>query len=262
MPELPEVETVVRSLAPLIGRRIVSARFSSRFVVRQNFDEVAGRVANQTVRGLERRGKFIVIALGNGLLTVHLGMTGKLLLNARPGPYTYGLFELDRGSLIYNDVRQLGRIEWSESLPPRIAALGPDALTISLHEFLARLGSRKGQIKPLLLNQRFVRGMGNIYTDEALFRARIHPQAQAARIRKERARRLHQAMTEVLSLAIEHKGSSISDYVDADGERGWFQIQHQVYGRKGEPCTRCGRPIRRIVIGQRGTHYCPKCQRI
>lgn len=262
MPELPEVETVVRSLAPrLTGQRIIRAEFFSKFVVRQNFDELSAHVRGQKVESVVRHGKFIVIQLGNGTLTVHLGMTGKLLVDGRPGPYSRAIFELDRGLLVYDDIRHFGRIEWSAALPTRAGELGPDALSIQLPEFMELLGRRKAQIKPLLLNQRFLRGMGNIYTDEALFLARIHPKAEASRLRKDRARRLHEAMIDVLTRAIEHKGSSISDYVDAEGNRGSFQTRHQVYGRKGEPCTRCGGPIRRILVGQRGTHYCPRCQR-
>jgi formamidopyrimidine-DNA glycosylase len=262
LPELPEVETVVRSLAPLlIGRRIVDATFSSRFVVRQSFDEVATHVRGQVVQSVERHGKFILVRLTEGILVIHLGMTGKLLMDGRPGQYTRALFQLDRGVLVYDDIRHLGRIEWNAGLPKRVEKLGPDALTISPDDFLSLLWRRKAQIKPLLLNQRSLRGMGNIYTDEALFRARIHPKAESTRLRKDRALRLHQAMVEVLTLAIEHKGSSISDYVDAEGNHGNFQLKHQVYGRKGEPCPRCGSVIRRIVVAQRGTHYCPRCQR-
>lgn len=263
MPELPEVETVVRSLAPLLtGRRIVDASFSSRFVVRENFDELAARVRGQAVESVRRHGKFILVGLERGTLAIHLGMTGKLLFDARPGDYTRAVFELDRGRLVYDDIRHFGRIEWAEALPARIAKLGPDALTITVSEFLALLRRRKAQIKPLLLNQRSLRGMGNIYTDEALFRARIHPRTESTRLRNDRVLRLHQAIVEVLSLAIRHKGSSISDYVDADGKPGDFQTRHLVYGREGQPCPRCGAAIRRIVVGQRGTHLCPRCQRL
>jgi formamidopyrimidine-DNA glycosylase len=262
MPELPEVETVVRTLAPkLTGRRIMDAKFSSRHVVRQKFPELRKRVRNQLVRSVERHGKFIVLALDEGVLVIHLGMTGKLLMDSEPGPYARAVFELDRGLLVYDDVRHFGRIEWSAELPARAAALGPDALTVALDDFRKLLKTRRSGIKPLLLNQRFLRGMGNIYTDEALFEARIHPRANAASLSKDRASRLHGAMIDILATAIRLKGSSISDYVDADGERGSFQEQHQVYGRAGEPCPTCGTPIRRIVVGQRGTHYCPKCQR-
>ena len=262
MPELPEVETVVRSLATrLPGRTILSASFSSRFVVRQDFADLAARLKGERIKAVRRHGKFIVIELEHGSLTVHLGMTGKLLLGTEPSKYARALFELDEGMLIYDDIRHFGRIEWSAALPDRVEALGPDALTISLVDFQTRLRRRQAAVKPLLLNQSFLRGMGNIYTDEALFAARIHPRAIASRLSKTRAARLHEAMVGILALAIRHKGSSISDYVDAEGKPGSFQLQHQVYGRAGEPCPVCGTPIRRIVVGQRGTHYCPKCQR-
>ncbi len=262
MPELPEVETVVRTLAPkLTGRRIVDARFSSRHVVRQNFSRLRAQVRNQTVRSVRRHGKFIVLELEDGFLTIHLGMTGKLLLDSEPGAYARAIFELDRGQLVYDDIRHFGRIEWSRGLLERAAALGPDALDIPLNDFLKLLKKRHARVKPLLMNQRFLRGMGNIYTDEALFQARIHPRAIASSLSKARASELHRAMADILTAAIRSKGSSISDYVDADGERGSFQLQHQVYGRAGDPCVICGTAIRRIVVGQRGTHYCPKCQR-
>ncbi len=252
----------MRTLAPkLTGRRIVDAQFSSHHVVRQKFPELRKRVRGQLVKSVERHGKFIVITLDRGVLVIHLGMTGKLLLDSEPGPYARAIFQLDRGLLVYDDIRHFGRIEWSRELPDRAAALGPDALDISLEDFRKLLKTRKSGIKPLLLNQRFLRGMGNIYTDEALFEARIHPKAIAASLSKERAGRLHGAMIDILATAIRLKGSSISDYVDADGQRGSFQQQHQVYGRAGDPCPICGTAIRRIVVGQRGTHYCPKCQR-
>lgn len=262
MPELPEVETVVRSLAPkLTGRRIVDATFSSHHVVRQKFPALRKRVRDQLVKSVERHGKFIVLTLDHGVLVIHLGMTGKLLLDSEPGPYARAIFELDRGLLVYDDIRHFGRIEWSSGLLDRAAQLGPDALDIPLQDFLKVLKKRHARLKSLLMNQRFLRGMGNIYTDEALFQARIHPGAIASSLSKERATRLHRAMVDILTAAIRLKGSSISDYVDAAGERGSFQLQHQVYGRAGEPCAICGTPIRRIVMSQRGTHYCPKCQR-
>ena len=262
MPELPEVETVVRTLGPrLTGRRIITAQFFSRHVVRQRFPMLVKRVSNQPVKSVRRHGKFIVLELDYGVLSIHLGMTGKLLLDSEPSPYARAIFTLDRGLLVYDDVRHFGRIEWSASLPERAGALGPDALDIPLADFLKLLKKRHARIKPLLLNQRFLRGMGNIYTDEALFEAHIHPRAVASTLSKQRASRLHQAMIDILSAAIRLKGSSISDYVDADGEKGSFQLQHQVYGRADEPCPICATPIRRIVVGQRGTHYCPKCQR-
>jgi formamidopyrimidine-DNA glycosylase len=230
-------------------------------VVRQNFGQLSKRLRGQTIRSVRRHGKFIVLELDSGTLTIHLGMTGKLLLDAVAGPYTRALFELDEGLLVYDDIRHFGKIEWSKELPDRVGALGPDALTVPLEEFMTMLRKRRSMIKPLLMNQAFVRGMGNIYTDEALFLARIHPKAIASRLSPQRATRLHKAMVDILSAAIALKGSSISDYVDSDGRKGSFQLHHQVYGREGEPCAVCGSAVRRIVLGSRGTHYCARCQR-
>jgi formamidopyrimidine-DNA glycosylase len=259
VPELPEVETVVRSLAPhLIGRRIVEASFTSRLVTPGDRKKLASRVAGRTILKVARRGKFILMTLDEGMLVVHLGMTGKLLIDGATGEHTYGVFDLDQGVLRYEDPRQFGRIEWN---PKRILKLGPEPLEISVEEFSQRLRARKSRIKPLLLNQQFLAGVGNIYADEALFASGIHPLALASRVSAPRAARLHQAIREILTLAIEHRGSSISDYVDAAGERGNFQLLHNVYGREGEPCMRCGAPIKKIVAGGRGTHFCPKCQK-
>jgi formamidopyrimidine-DNA glycosylase len=229
--------------------------------VRQNFGQLSRRLRGQTIRSVRRHGKFIVLELDAGTLTIHLGMTGKLLLDAVAGPYTRALFELDEGTLVYDDIRHFGRIEWSRELPDRVGALGPDALAVTIDEFKAMLRQRRSMIKPLLMNQAFVRGMGNIYTDEALFQARINPKAIASRLSRDRAERLHKAMVDILKSAIALKGSSISDYVDSDGQKGSFQQHHQVYGREGEECAKCGVVIRRIVLGSRGTHYCPRCQR-
>jgi formamidopyrimidine-DNA glycosylase len=153
-------------------------------------------------------------------------------------------------------------MEFFEKIPDFLGRAGPDALKIGFEEFYARLKQHRGHVKPLLLNQSFLSGIGNIYADELLFRAGIHPRALASRISKNRAEHLHKNLLEVLELAIQHRGSSISDYVDGAGQRGRFQQLHCVYGRAGEPCTRCGSAIRRIVLGQRGTHYCPRCQRV
>jgi formamidopyrimidine-DNA glycosylase len=197
------------------------------------------------------------MTLDRGTLTVHLGMTGKLLLDGTKDTHTHGTFVLDRGVLLYDDPRQFGRILWNADLQ----RLGPEPLDITLQDFAARLRSRKARVKALLLNQRFLAGLGNIYVDESLAIAGIHPLAIASRVSASKAAALHQAVREVLTLAIEHGGSSISDYVDANGNRGWFQTLHRVYGREGEPCLTCGTPIRKIIVAQRGTHYCPRCQR-
>ncbi len=262
MPELPEVEIVVRGLAPrLAGRVIQEVRFSSRLVVREDFAALAAHVTSQHIHLVERRGKFLVLRLDRGALSIHLGMTGKLLLDRAPGRHTRAAFTLDTCNLIYDDARQFGRIEYADPEPERLAGLGLDALTIPGGEFSAALRRHAARIKPLLLNQSVIAGLGNIYVDEALFAARIHPRARASRLSERRLQGLHQAILSVLTRAIAAGGSSISDYVDAEGRRGSFQNEHRVYGRAGEPCPVCGGAIRRIELGQRGTHYCPRCQK-
>ena len=261
MPELPEVETVVRSVAAhLAGRRIVSSSFTSRFVTPGNRSKLTQRLAGRRIESVTRRGKFILIALDQGTLTVHLGMTGKLLVDGEAGEHTHGVFHLDEGLLLYHDPRQFGRIEWSAGPPPRVAKLGPEPLEISFDEFRVRL-KRKTRMKALLLNQAFLAGLGNIYADESLFAAGIHPLAVADSLSTARAKKLYDAIRGILTHAIQLGGSSISDYVNGRGERGWFQMEHRAYGREGEPCANCGRPIRKILVAQRGTHYCPHCQK-
>ncbi|MBV8905061.1 MAG: bifunctional DNA-formamidopyrimidine glycosylase/DNA-(apurinic or apyrimidinic site) lyase [Acidobacteriia bacterium] len=263
MPELPEVETVARSIAPLVGRRILSAEFRCPRILRGSDPEsMAASLAGRKIGAIQRYGKFLLVSLrGGGYLVVHLGMTGRLLLGGVPGKHTHAILTLDRGLLLYDDPRQFGCFQFSAEFPERVARLGPEPLEITLEDFVAGLRRRKTRIKALLLNQTFLRGMGNIYADEALFRASIHPLALAARIRGDRARCLHVAIREVLQEAIEAGGSSISDYVDAEGRRGFFQFSHRVYQRTGEPCVACGTPIRRILVAQRSSHFCPKCQK-
>jgi formamidopyrimidine-DNA glycosylase len=262
LPELPEVETVLRSIAlHIVGHTIQHADFYSTRVTRGGLAATSRAVAGAAIRGARRRGKQIFVDLDHGTLYVHLGMTGKLLWNGESTKYTRAVFELDNGTLLYDDTRQFGRVEFYKSVPDALDRVGPDALTLGFEEFYARLQQHRRKIKPLLLDQSFISGVGNIYADELLFAASIHPRALASRISRKRAEHIHKQLLEVLQSAIDHRGSSISDYVDASGERGRFQTLHNVYGREGEPCPRCGGPIRRIVLGQRGTHYCPHCQR-
>ena len=263
MPELPEVETVTRSLGPLVGRRIVSAEFRNLRILRGGDpDHLSARLQGRRIGAVKRYGKFIAISLKEGgYLLVHLGMTGRLLLSGPAGKHTHAIFTFDRGVLLFDDSRQFGCIQFSEEFPQRVARLGPEPLEVSFDTFASALKRRKTRIKPLLLNQAFLRGLGNIYADEALFRAGIHPLAMACRLRADRARKLHGAIVEVLNEAIEAGGSSVSDYVDAEGRQGFFQFSHRVYQRTGEPCVACGAPIRRILVAQRSSHFCPSCQR-
>jgi formamidopyrimidine-DNA glycosylase len=262
MPELPEVETVVRTLRPaIVGRRILNAEFRQLRILRGSATETVRALAGRKIKSIERHGKFIAIRLDKGFLVVHLGMTGKLLVNADPSKWTHAIFTLDDGVLHYDDQRQFGRIEYGEELPERVSALGPEPLEVSFEEFAKRLKARKASVKAVLLNQAVVRGVGNIYADEALFRAGIHPQRVASSLSKDRVAKLYKAMREVLAEAIESRGSSVSNYVDAEGRKGSFQQAHRVYRRTGEPCVKCGSPIKRIVLVQRGTHFCSKCQK-
>jgi formamidopyrimidine-DNA glycosylase len=263
VPELPEVETVVRSIAPLVGRRIVSAEFRGLRVLRGGDPErMSAHLRGRRINAVKRYGKFILLSLEDGsYLLLHLGMTGRLLLGGDPGKHTHAIFTLDRGMLLYDDSRQFGSVEICGEFPQRIARLGPEPLEVPFEHFVQALSGRKTSIKALLLNQAFVRGLGNIYADEALFRARIHPLAVAGRLRRARARRLYEGIAAVLTEAIAAGGSSISDYVDAQGRKGFFQFSHRVYQRTGEPCTVCGTGIRRLVVAQRSSHFCPRCQK-
>jgi formamidopyrimidine-DNA glycosylase len=262
LPELPEVETVVRSVKPhILGKKILAASLSSHRVTRANHEETKQALTGATIADVRRRGKQILIDLDCGLLYVHLGMTGKLLWNAPPTKYTRAQLHFEDGLLIYDDTRMFGRVEFFAVVPDTLSRVGPDALTVSFEDFYTRLKRHKGKIKAVLLNQTFLAGVGNIYADESLFAAGIHPKTPAQRVSKRRAQNLHTHLLEILETAIYHRGSSISDYVDSTGERGSYQQLHNVYGRKGESCPRCGMPIQRILLAQRGTHFCPRCQK-
>lgn len=259
MPELPEVETIVRELRPrLMGRHILSAEVLHPRIVRYSHADLASALSGERIRDISRHGKFILIELTRGWLTIHLGMTGQLLFDSPVTPYTRAILRLDDATLLYDDIRMFGSLEWTET-PGRTTALGPDALTAP--DVADRLRERRAPVKAVLLNQSVLGGIGNIYADEALFRAGIHPRRRADRLSLPRTARLLEVIRELLAEAVEYRGSSVSDYVDTDGRRGSFQERHRVYAREGLPCVVCGTPIRRTVVAQRGTHYCPVCQR-
>lgn len=260
MPELPEVENIRRTLAPHVaGRLIVDAEFLSPLCAGNKPAELREALLGRRVVDLGRHGKHLIFRLDRGLLDVHLRMTGKLLASGSVSPHTRAVLTLDSGVMLFDDVRQFGRMRYLER--EEQLELGPDALGIPLDRFAGILEGRRGRIKPLLLDQSAVAGIGNIYADEALRLAYIHPRARIARLSWERVFRLHRAIQRILVSAIEAGGSSISDYVDADGKRGAFQALHRVYGRAGKLCEECGAEIRRIVLNQRSTHFCPRCQR-
>jgi formamidopyrimidine-DNA glycosylase len=263
MPELPEVETVRRRIAPcVVGRIMRSVHYYSPLAANRKPAATVKALTGRRILDAGRQGKYLIFPLDRGWMTIHLRMTGRLLIDAKHTAWTRAEIEFDDGhTLVFEDPRQFGFIVWSAGPPADAARLGPDALGLGFDEFRACLRGRHGAIKPLLMNQRAVSGLGNIYVDEALHRAGIHPLAGVPRLGTVRLKRLHTAITDVLEEALAAGGSTISDYVNPDGWPGEFQIAHRVYGREGEPCVACGSPVRRIVVGQRGTHFCPRCQR-
>jgi formamidopyrimidine-DNA glycosylase len=275
MPELPEVETIARGVDErLRGDRIVEAWFGSHTQPFKNSPvEQAAGLEGRIILAVRRVGKHIVCDLGEAAdqaptaqWIVHLGMTGRLLVTTPDGPvapHTHARLSLQSGrEMRFVDPRRFGRLEFRElSRAPAFAGPGSEPTTISIEDFAQLFRGRKLAIKAALLNQTLLHGVGNIYADESLFRAGIRPRRMAGRIKRTELVRLHRALQEVLSHAIALGGSSVSDYVDANGVRGFFQLEHRVYLRTGQPCLVCGTPIRRILLAGRGTHFCPICQR-
>jgi formamidopyrimidine-DNA glycosylase len=231
--------------------------------------EFCGYVIQNRIESVARRGKMIIINLSGGhSLLIHLGMTGRLLIlpaSADVEKHTHVLFELGPDEqLRYVDVRRFGMVRSMETglVEPFLQSkkLGPEPMTIEATEFRDLLSTRRAAIKGLLLSQSLVAGIGNIYADEILHRAGIHPLREASDLSSSEGKALHRAMVEVLNEAIEKKGSTVSDYVDARGKSGSFQNHHQVYRRTGLPCFTCGSQIRRKVVAGRSTHYCTVCQ--
>jgi formamidopyrimidine-DNA glycosylase len=284
MPELPEVETVANGVnARIAGDRIQSvwlSRYKEPFKTPP--DPMADALTGTRIDHVRRVGKHIVFDLAGASedhpakphpspqpslqWIVHLGMTGRLLVSAPDVPvptHTHAILHLASGrELRFVDPRRFGRLALHQpsGSPNGFQGPGREPLTISDEDFAALFRHRRLPIKAALLNQRLLHGVGNIYADESLFRAGIRPTRMAGRLTRDRLARLRASLQSVLREAIRLGGSSVSDYVDADGEAGFFQLHHYVYMRTGEPCLVCGTPIRRTVIGGRGTHYCPHCQ--
>ena len=278
MPELPEVETVANGVHQRVhGQRIDSVWTSGKpQTFKSPESEIAAVLTGARIQHVRRVGKTIVITLERDLdggadpvpaeFLVHLGMTGRLLVSSPDvpmPPHTPAALTLRGGprgiqELRFVDARRFGRLSVRTE-----AYDGPGAepLTISDADFIALFKGRKTPIKAALLNQSLLHGVGNIYADESLFRAGIRPRKQAGRLTRAELLRLRQALIEVLNHAIQLGGSSVSDYVDADGVRGFFQLEHKVYGRAGETCKVCGTPLKKLIIGGRTTIYCPQCQR-
>ena len=274
MPELPEVETIVVGLRPLLqGQTISGVSHCDWPPTLAGYDPRAfcATLAGEEIVDVGRRAKYILLTLGSGrMLTVHLRMTGGLVYREAPAPpakATRLIFDLaGGGQLHFTDARKFGRVRLlaPPEVPEFLDALGPEPLPddFTLDRFQALLRGRRGQLKPTLLDQRFLAGLGNIYADEALFRSRLHPQRPIHTLTEEETARLYEAVRTVLQQGITNRGTTLSDYRDARGEKGNNQEQLFAYGQTGQPCARCGTPIERIVVGGWGTHFCPKCQGI
>ena len=275
MPELPEVESVRLRLAPLLEQRTFEHVAISDTRLTRPFDprEVAGELEGERVESLERRGKYLVVRFESGrALLIHLRMTGSLR-HGEAGtlpddPYRRAVVRLDDGSdVAYRDVRRFGT--WllldPEEVDPYLAArVGSEPLVDSFRarDLAARLAGRKAPLKAAILDQRTVAGVGNIYADEALWRARLHPLRPAQSLDFEEVKALHRGIRKALQVGIARQGSTLRDYALPDGEGGSMQHEFKVYGREGEPCERCGRPIEKIRSAGRGTWFCPGCQHL
>jgi formamidopyrimidine-DNA glycosylase len=272
VPELPEVETVRRALEPVLtGRRLVRVEIADSRLVRPLEPlQVAAELEGERVAAVERRGKYLIVRFESARsLLIHLRMTGSLR-HAPAGtladdPHRRAVVRLDDGSdVAYRDVRRFGTwlvLEPGELAPYLAMRLGPEPLgPLTAARLAARFARRRAPIKAVLLDQRTLAGVGNIYADEALWYAGVHPLRPAAGLDGEEAARVHRSVRRVLRAGIERQGASLRDYVQLDGAGGTMQDEFRAYGREGEPCDRCGAPIEKIRIAGRGTWYCPHCQ--
>ena len=270
MPELPEVETVKNELLPyVVGQHITGVTLDWEGVVRQPpANEFCSRLIGQKINNISRRGKYLIFSLSSGsLLIIHLKMTGSLLISQDSSPppkYTRAIIKLDKGtSIFFRDPRKFGKMWLTEKTEDIVGKLGPEPLESGFTpQVLAkRLAKRKAPIKAILLDQNFVAGIGNMYADEALFRAKIHPEKPGNNLSPEEIERLHQAIQHVLRTAIGNKGASVENYFRPDGTLGTAHFEFQVAHRRGvETCRICGTPIEREPIRNRGSYFCPKCQ--
>ena len=271
MPELPEVETIARGLAnAVIGKTIASVEVRmAKIAVAPSGVSFTETLRGDRIVAVGRRAKFIVVQLGSGRrLTVHLRMTGRTIVQVpgttEPHPYTHIILTFTDGfRLCFADMRQFGRMVLLEAGDPWDADGGVEPLSEAFtpETFVSMLDGRRTPIKSFLLDQKHLSGVGNIYACEALWEVGIRPTRQAQKISRPARRRLHGAIRDVLQRSIEARGTSVDDYVDAEGLKGGFQNELAVYGRLGQPCNRCGKPIVRTVLGQRGTWWCRGCQK-
>lgn len=270
MPELPEVETVVRDVRPwLVGRRFVTLTVGPQLLRRPWQPQWTGAILGTRVVALRRRAKWILGELDTGAqLVIHLGMSGQLTTTDadRPLPdHTHFVFHLDDArQLRYRDVRRFGSVELfadAAAVQTFLAErVGPEPEALNASTFHAAIRASSRTIKAILLDQRIAAGVGNIYADEALHRAGVHPQRRGQTLTLAETERLREAIATVIAFAIEHRGSTIRDYLGGTGQRGGFQHEFRVYGRTGEPCTTCGTAIMMLRVAGRASHFCPRCQ--
>ena len=271
MPELPEVETTCRGLRPhLEGARISTAIVRRRALRRPVPRQLSQRLSGATVRSINRRGKYLLIDCGHGTLIVHLGMSGRLwLVDTATPPQAHDHLDLvltSGATVRLRDPRRFGLVLWHRGNPLThvlLRDIGPEPFSSDFGGtwLYKETRNRSGAVKNALMDSHLVAGIGNIYANEALFRAGINPKTPARRIGRERYQRLAMKIRETLQLAIDAGGSSLRDYVNSNGQAGFFQNRFMVYDREGQPCSNCGAPIRALRQGQRSTFYCPRCQR-
>ncbi|MHC5230095.1 DNA-formamidopyrimidine glycosylase [Enterococcus sp. LJL99] len=274
MPELPEVETVRKGLERLVVGKTIQQMtvLWPRIIEQPDVEIFEKKLIGQKIEKMERRGKFLIFKLTNYDLISHLRMEGKYethLPTDERNKHTHVIFTFTDGTeLRYLDVRKFGRmvlVDQDQAVNYKgILLLGPEPIptAFKLPEFRKALKKHKKAIKPLLLDQRLVTGLGNIYVDEALWEAKIHPEQLANSLKPKEIEQLYNAIINVLARAVEAGGTTIRTYLNALGEAGKFQLSLNVYGQKDKPCPRCGTPIKKIKVGQRGTHFCPKCQKL
>lgn len=275
MPELPEVETVLRGLRKrVLGRRIIAVDVLHPGIIDGDAEDFVSRIEGRTAVAVQRKGKVLAVEMAGAhlpdpvYLIFRLGMTGQVTIQPVEAPlesHTHVRmgFQGRKEELRFRDVRRFGRLRCltREEFEALFASLGPDAQQATEDEFLRAMLGRRGAIKSWLLNQQGVSGLGNIYADEALFDAGIHPLAQPAHVSSAFARRLYRAIQKVLKRAVNLQGTTFRDYIDIEGRPGNFHQRLRVYQKTGKPCPRCQTPIRRIIIAGRSSHFCPRCQR-
>lgn len=270
MPELPEVEAIRLSLEPwLVGKRFVRVEVSQPRLRWPVSSDLVKRLSGASVASLLRRGKYLLINTNHGVLIVHFGMSGSLRLlpaDSPLGPHDHAVFALDSGQqLVFHDPRRFGALIWTEAAAeahPFLSRLGAEPFDPKCGHLLWQAArTRRQAVKCLLMEQRILAGIGNIYANEALFLAGIHPAQPAYRLSQKQYQDVAACVREVLTSAIHQGGTTLRDFSNALGQRGYFQLTLQVYGRAGLPCLRCAEPIHKSFIGQRATYYCPHCQR-